>query len=63
MSLFCLLCIASKTDKVSNVLIIGDSISIGYTPFVQKTLSPGINVEHNEGNGGSTLRGIENIDK
>jgi hypothetical protein len=63
MSVLFVLCIAASTDKVSNVLIIGDSISIGYTPFVQKAMSPGINVEHSEGNGGSTLRGIENIEK
>ena len=55
-------CVAATTDKVSNVLIIGDSISIGYTPFVQKALSPGVNVEHNPGNGGSTIRGMENIE-
>lgn len=58
-----LLCMAATSDKVSNVLIIGDSISIGYTPFVQKALAPGINVEHNPGNGGSTVRGVESIEK
>ena len=57
-----ILCMAATTDKVRNVLIIGDSISIGYTPFVQKALSPGVNVEHNPGNGGSTIRGMENIE-
>lgn len=45
-----------------NVLIIGDSISIGYTPFIQKAF-PRINIEHNPGNGGSTLRGVQNIEK
>ncbi|HEU0228338.1 MAG TPA: SGNH/GDSL hydrolase family protein [Arachidicoccus soli] len=45
-----------------NVLIIGDSISIGYTPFIQKAL-PGVNIEHNPGNGGSTLRGVQSIEK
>lgn len=59
----CIICIAAISEKVSNVLIIGDSISIGYTPFVQKALAPGINVEHNPGNGGSTVRGIESIEK
>ena len=53
--------IAANTDKVKNVLIIGDSISIGYTPFVQKALMPNTIVEHNPGNGGSTVRGVENI--
>ena len=60
---FCIICIAATSDKVSNVLIIGDSISIGYTPIVQKALAPGINVEHNPGNGGSTVRGVENVGK
>lgn len=58
-----LLCFAATGDKVKNVLIIGDSISIGYTPFVQKALAPGVNVEHNPGNGGSTVRGVENVEK
>jgi len=59
----CVVCISATSDKVSNVLIIGDSISIGYTPFVQMALAPGINVEHNPGNGGSTVRGVESIEK
>ena len=53
--------IAANTDKIKNVLIIGDSISIGYTPYVQKALMPNTIVEHNPGNGGSTVRGVENI--
>ncbi len=60
---FCLICIAAKENKVKNVLIIGDSISIGYTPFVEKSLAPDIVVSHNPGNGGSTVRGVENIEK
>lgn len=55
--------IAASVDKVSNVLVIGDSISMGYTPFIQRALTPGVNVEHNPGNGGSTVRGVENIEK
>ncbi|MCX6239238.1 MAG: SGNH/GDSL hydrolase family protein [Bacteroidia bacterium] len=58
----CIFCIAATIDKVSNVLIIGDSISIGYTPFVQKALAPDINLEHNDGNGGSTVRGVDSIE-
>lgn len=49
-------------DKPKNVLIIGDSISIGYTPFVEKALAPGILITHNPGNGGSTVRGIDSLD-
>lgn len=57
------LCLAANDDKVKNVLIIGDSISIGYTPFVQKTLAPEVYLEHNAGNGGSTVRGVESVEK
>ncbi len=58
-----ILCTSAFGDQVKNVLIIGDSISIGYSPFIQKALAPGINVEHNPGNGGSTIRGVANIEK
>jgi lysophospholipase L1-like esterase len=57
------LCFAASDYKVKNVLIIGDSISIGYTPFVEKALAPGIAIAHNPGNGGSTMRGTESIEK
>jgi len=58
-----LLCVAATSDKVTNVLIVGDSISIGYFPLVQKALAPGIILEHNDGNGGSTERGVTSIEK
>lgn len=54
--------IAATLQSPKNVLIVGDSISIGYTPFIQKALN-GVNVEHNEGNGGSTVRGVQSIEK
>lgn len=57
------LCLAANDDKAKNVLIIGDSISIGYTPFVQKALAPAVYLEHNAGNGGSTVRGVESVEK
>lgn len=60
--LLSVICLAATSDKVKNVLIIGDSISIGYTPFVQKALAPGINVAHNPGNGGSTIRGVDSLE-
>jgi lysophospholipase L1-like esterase len=53
---------AATADKEKNVLIIGDSISIGYTPFVAKALAPDILVTHNPGNGGSTRRGVDSLD-
>jgi lysophospholipase L1-like esterase len=55
-------CLAATSDKVKNVLIIGDSISIGYTPYVQKALAPTISVAHNPGNGGSTIRGVDSLE-
>ncbi len=58
------LLITSSVQKTKHVLIIGDSISIGYTPFIKDALSPDdIIVEHNPGNGGSTKRGVESIEK
>lgn len=57
-----LIFIAAKLQAPKSVLIIGDSISIGYTPLIKKSL-PGVDVEHNQGNAGSTVRGVENIEK
>lgn len=59
-----LLLIAATVQKSRNVLIVGDSISIGYFPVVQNALAPeNIIVEHNDGNGGNTKRGIDRIEK
>jgi hypothetical protein len=44
------------------VFIIGDSISLGYTPFVKAKLSGKAAVSRPDTNCGSTLRGIENLD-
>ena len=58
----------SKTD-LPNVLILGDSISIGYTPFVQKKLSGIANVYRplfeNGGNENceGTTYGLQHIDR
>ncbi|MDP4291399.1 MAG: SGNH/GDSL hydrolase family protein [Bacteroidota bacterium] len=60
---FPFLFIAATGDSVKHVLIIGDSISIGYTPILQKSLSSVALIEHNPGNGGSTVRGKDNIEK
>ena len=43
------------------ILIVGDSISIGYTPFVKKMLDGKATVEHNSGNGGPTSNGVAHI--
>lgn len=45
------------------VLLIGDSISIGYTAPVRKRLAGKANVHRIPANGGPTSRGIANIDK
>lgn len=49
-------------NELPKILIIGDSISIGYTPFVMELLNSNASVEHNQGNAGSTWMGLNNID-
>lgn len=44
-----------------NVLIIGDSISLGYTPYVKQALAEKADVFHNYGNARSTQRGVDSI--
>ena len=48
--------------KLPNVLIIGNSISIGYTPFVQKELKGKANVYRIPENGGDINRGLKKFD-
>ncbi len=45
------------------ILIIGDSISIGYTPFVAKALAQKATVVHNEGNAAHTGNGVAKLDQ
>lgn len=49
--------------ELPRVLIIGDSISIGYTKDVQQLLNGKAAVTRIRGNGGNTGRGLQNIDK
>lgn len=51
------------TPGLPRVLIIGDSISIGYTPFVRELLRGVANVHRIPENGGPTSRGVEQIEK
>lgn len=44
------------------VLLIGDSISIGYTPFVKSMLSNTVEVVHAPGNNAATVVGLKNLD-
>lgn len=55
---------AKVTDVpgLPRVLLIGDSISIGYTVDVQKMLEGKANVHRIPTNGGPTTRGLESID-
>jgi len=45
-----------------NVLIIGDSISHGYTPHVRAALSNRMDVVHAPGNNAATVTGLRNLD-
>ena len=45
-----------------HVLIIGDSISMGYAPFVTKELKGVAHVTRHKGNAGPTIRGLEKIE-
>jgi hypothetical protein len=45
------------------ILIIGDSISIGYTPFVKESLTMKADVFHNPGNARHTGNGLKKIEK
>jgi len=52
----------SINDKPAKVLIIGDSISIGYTPHVAMELKNLAVIKHNPGNAQHTGVGLDNID-
>ncbi len=54
---------ASQNTELPKVLIIGDSISIGYTRHVAKALDGKAVVKRHKGNAGPTIRGVANIDK
>lgn len=49
-------------ETLSKVLIIGDSISLGYTPHVTQLLKGKADVTHHRGNAGPTMRGIDEIE-
>lgn len=51
-----------RTQK-KRVLIIGDSISIGYFPYVKKALSAEAEIEHNPGNAQHTGTGLQMLDQ
>ena len=45
----------------ARVLIVGDSISIGYTPPAAKLLEGKANIHHNPGNASDTVTGVKNL--
>lgn len=51
-----------RTQK-KRVLIIGDSISIGYFPYVKKALSAEAEIEHNPGNAQHTGTGLQMLNQ
>jgi len=57
----CLLILTSFSEKKPRILIIGDSISIGYTPFVKSYFSENTTVEHNPGNAQHTGTGLKKV--
>lgn len=61
--LILLLVISGFAEKKPKVLIIGDSISLGYTPFVKEKLNDNATIIHNPGNAQHTGYGLENIEK
>jgi lysophospholipase L1-like esterase len=50
-------------DALPWVLILGDSISMGYTPFVREYLAGKWNIDRPRANCGDTLAGLKNIDQ
>jgi lysophospholipase L1-like esterase len=55
--------ILSGDSALPEVLIIGDSISIGYTPFVKEMLKGKAEVSHPDGNCEGTTKGVMKIDE
>jgi len=51
-----------RNPKLPNILLIGNSISIGYTPFVQKILKGKANVCRIPENGGDTQKAVKRLD-
>lgn len=54
---------AMAADKLPRVLIIGDSISIGYTPFVKELLTNKVVIVHAPGNNAATVTGLKRLDQ
>jgi lysophospholipase L1-like esterase len=55
--------LSDETKALPNVLIIGDSISIGYMEPLKELLKDKANAIHNEGNAAHTGKGRQELDK
>lgn len=55
--------LSSFIQDSPRILIIGDSISIGYTPFVKENLANTADIFHNPGNAQHTGTGLNKIDE
>jgi len=51
----------AEVPGLPRVLIIGDSISIGYTPFVRELFKGRANIIHAPGNNASTVTGLQSL--
>jgi acyl-CoA thioesterase-1 len=60
-AVFVVACLSPAQD-LPHVLIIGDSISIGYTPFFEKQLAGKAIVQHNPSNAGTSGNGVFMMD-
>ena len=58
----CALSTPARAADKPRVLILGDSISIGYTPFVKQMLKDEVVVIRPKGNCAGTNKGVKNID-
>ena len=59
--MFIMAVISSCTGEKPKILIIGDSISLGYTPFVKTHFANRAVIEHNPGNAQHTGTGLKKI--
>lgn len=50
-------------ENLPSILVIGDSISIGYDPTVRNAMKGAANIIHNPGNGADTRYGVAKIDE
>lgn len=55
--------LVGQAAELPKVLIIGDSISIGYTPHVKKALKDTAEVTHHKGNAQHTGTGLKKLDQ